>query len=343
MRLASLFALVALTILLLARSSRAESALVVLVRPSAESAVVGEAITRIRGELIADGFDVSIIDAPLGADPASVLGRAEQQTGAAATLGLFLRADASAAELWVIDRLTNKTVVRSVEMTKSPVASAPEVLARRSVELLRASLLEILVDAQKRPADKPAPRAQASRWVAQALEPRRSNWGVEAGAQVLAGFGGVGSAVMPVGRVRVVLSERFAARLTVSGLGTRPRVDTAEGTATVSQEIGLLEWIGEISPRSWLKPSVSLGAGAYHIGVAGNAAWPYAGLDGGRFVFAADAGAGLALSLTSSFALSLEGHATVVTPRPVIRFLEVETAEIRSPLLSGALTLVGRL
>jgi hypothetical protein len=228
-------------------------------------------------------------------------------------------------------------------MTRAPTGSVPEVLARRSVELLRASLLEILVDAQKRPADQPAPRAQASRWAAQALEPRGSNWGIEAGAQVLAGFGGVGGAVMPVGRVRVVLSERLAARLTLSGLGTRPRVDTAEGTATVSQEVGLLELIGEIAPRRWLRPSLSVGAGAYHIGVVGNATSPYAGLDGGRFVFAADAGAGLALSLTSAFALSLEGHAMLITPRPVIRFLQVETAEIRTPLLSGALTLVGRL
>jgi hypothetical protein len=344
MRRAVTCALVLLTSLLISRPSRAESALVVLVRPSAQTAVVNEAITRIRGELIADGFEVSIVDAMPGADRASVLARADQQTGAAATLGLFLHADASAAELWVIDRLTSKTVVRSVEMTKSPAISMPEILARRSVELLRASLLEILVDAQKRPADRPAPsRAQATSWVTQALEPRRSNWGVEAGAQVLLGFGGVGGAVLPVGRVRVVLSERFAARLTVSGLGTRPRVVAAEGTATVSQEIGLLELIGEIAPRSWLRPSLSLGAGAYHIGVDGNAASPYAGLDGGRFVFAADTGAGLAVSLTSSFALSLEGHATLVTPRPVIRFLEVETAEVRSPLLSGALTLVGRL
>jgi hypothetical protein len=343
MRRATIFALVALATLLVARLSRAESALVVLVRPSTQSAVVSEAITRIRGELIADGFEVSIVDAPPGADPASVLGRADQQAGAAATLGLFLHADASAAELWVIDRLTSKTVVRRVEMTRAPTGSVPEVLARRSVELLRASLLEILVDAQKRPADKPAPRAQASRWAAQALEPRRSNWGIEAGAQVLGGFGGVGGAVMPVGRVRVVLSERVAARLTVSGLGTRPRVDTAEGTATVSQEVGLLELIGEIAPRSWLRPSLSVGAGAYHIGVVGIAASPYAGLDGDRFVFAADAGAGLALSLTSAFALSLEGHAMLITPRPVIRFLQVETAEVRTPLLSGALTLVGRL
>jgi hypothetical protein len=256
---------------------------------------------------------------------------------------LFLHADAGAADLWVVDRLTSKTVVRSIEMTRSQANSLPEVIARRSVELLRASLLEILVDAQKRPAERPAPRAQASRWAAQALEPKRSRWGVEAGAQVLAGFGGVGIAAMPVGHARVVLGERVAARLTVAGLGSRPHVQAPEGTASVSQELGLLELIGEITPQSWLRPYVSLGAGAYHISAEGSAAWPYEAFNGDRFAFAADAGAGVALSLTSSFAVALEGHATLVTPRPVIRFLQVETAEIKSPLLSGALTLVGRL
>jgi hypothetical protein len=341
MRRAALFVLVMLTLLLASKESWAESALVVLVRPSTQSAVVTEAITRIRGELIADGFEVSVVDAPPGSDPASVLARADQQTGAAATLGLFLHPDASAAELWVVDRLTSKTVVRSVEMSKSPGVSVPEVLARRSVELLRASLLEILVDAQKRPFARSAPRAQTSRWVARALEPRRSSWGVEAGAQVLAGFGGVGGAVIPIARVRTVLGERIGARLTVSGLGTSPRVDAAEGTATVRQELGLLELIGEIAPQSWLRPSVSIGAGAYHISVEGSANWPYAGLSGGRFAFAADAGVGLALSFTSAFALALEGHALLVTPYPVIRFLDVDAAETGRPLLSGALTLVG--
>jgi hypothetical protein len=303
--------------------------------------VVTEALTRIRGELIADGFEVSVIDSPLGSDPASVLARADQQTGAAATIGLFLHADASTAELWVVDRLTSKTVVRRIEMSKAPGASVPEVLARRSVELLRASLLEILVDAQKRPSSTPAPRAQASRWVARALEPRRSSWGVEAGAQVLAGFGGIGGAVLPVGRVRAALGERFLTRLTISGLGTRPQIDAAEGRATARQELALLEVIGEITPPSWLRPAISLGAGAYHIGVDGSANWPYAGQHGGLYAFAADVGAGLALSLTSSFSLSLEGHTLLVAPYPVIRFLDVATAETGRPLLSGALTLVG--
>ena len=334
---------VTMTILLGSRSSWADSALVVLVRPSAQSTVVNEAILRIRGELIADGFEVAIVDAPPGLEPASVLRQTDQQTGATATLGLFLRADATAAELWVVDRLTNKTVVRSVEISKSSTASAPEVLARRSVELLRASLLEILVDTQKRPTLSPAPRAQASRWVARALEPRRSSWGVEAGAQVLGGFGGVGPAILPVARGRVALGDRFAARLTLSGLGTRPHVEALEGTATVSQALSLLELIAEVAPDSWLRPSVSVGAGAYHISAEGRAAWPYQAFEPGRCEFAADVGAGLSLPLTSAFAFSFEGHAILVTPRPVIRFVEVDTAEIKNPLLSGAFTLVGRL
>jgi hypothetical protein len=343
MRRAAVVTAILLTILLGSRRVLADSALVVLVRPSAQSTVVSEAITRIRGELIADGFEVSIVDAPPGSDPASVLARADPQTSAAATLGLFPQPDASAAELWVVDRLTSKTVVRRVEMSNSPGASAPEVLARRSVELLRASLLEILVDAQKRPSPTPAPRAQASRWVARALEPRRSSWGVEAGAQVLAGVGGVGGAVMPVGRVRVALGERFATRLTLSGLGTRPRVESPEGSATIRQALGLIELIGEIAPQAWLRPAISLGAGAYYIGVDGSANWPYAGYDSSRYAFAADAGAGIALSITSSFALALEGHALLVTPYPVIRFLDVDTVETGRPLVSGALTLVGSL
>jgi hypothetical protein len=321
--------------------ARAESALVVLVRPAAQSVIVSEAITRIRGELIADGFEVAVVDSPPGSDPASVLARADLQTGAAATLGLFLHADASAAELWVVDRLTSKTVVRRIAMSKSAGASAPEVLARRSVELLRASLLEILVDSQKRPSTVTAPRAHATRWAAQALEPRHSSFGIEAGAQLLGGFGGIDAAILPVGRMRVALGERLLARMTLSGLGTRPKIVAAQGSATLSQELALLELQGEMAPRSWLRPTISLGAGAYHIHVDGSANAPYAGLDGGRYAFAVDAGAGLAMSFTSVFALSLEAHALLLTPYPLIQFLTVDTAEMSRPLLSATVTVVG--
>jgi hypothetical protein len=333
--------LFALAIALRSGIARAETALVVLVRPAAQSAVVTEALTRIRGELVADGFEVSVVDGAAGLAPAEVLARADQPASAAATLGLFVQADAGAAELWVVDRLTNKTVVRSVQMAQSSGATVPEVLARRSVELLRASLLEILVDTQKRAPTTPTPHAQASRWAERALEPRRSSFGIEAGALGLVGFGGIGAAILPVARVRAAFGERFGARLTLSGLGTRPQVVAAEGTATVSQELALAEFLADFAPSAVLRPHVSLGAGAYHIGVEGSAKWPYAGLLGDRVTFAADVGAGLALSLTSAFAVAIEGHALWLAHYPVIRFLHAETAETGRPLVSAALTLVG--
>jgi hypothetical protein len=341
MRPSLLISLLVCALSLVAERVRAETALVVLVRPPTRSGLVNEAITRIRGELVADGFDVRVVDAPLGADTASVLASADRQTNAAATLGLFLHADAKLAEVWVVDRLTQKTVMRSVEMPAPADGSAPEVLARRSVELLRASLLEMLVDTRERAVESPEPHTNASRWAARALE-RPSRWGFEAGALVLGGFGGVDGAVLPVARARFAFERRLAARLTLAGLGTRPEVETPHGSATVSQELGLLELLGEIAPRSWLGPIVSLGVGAYHAGVDGSASFPYAGLEEDRFVFAADFGAGLVFSLTSAFALSLEGHVLLVTPRPVIRFLEVEAAELGNPLVSAALTLVVR-
>ncbi len=336
-----IFLPIVLGIFFVCRGSRADAALVVLVRPPARSAIVSEAITRIRGELVADGFEVSVVNASPGSDARSALARAEKDTSAAATVALFLHADARAAEVWVIDRLTAKTVVRAVELTAAPPGSAPEVLARRSVELLRASLLEILVDTREEPSERRTARTKASEWAERALEPRRSPWGLEAGAQLLASFGGAGGAWMPVGRLRLGLGPRLATRLTVSGLGTRPRLEFAEGRATLSQELGLLELVGDLTSPGWLTPVVSLGAGVYHIGVDGSATWPYTGLRGDRFSFAADVGGGLALAITPSLALSLEAHGILVTPYPVIRFLDDDSIEIRNPLVSGVLTLTG--
>ncbi len=339
---AGVFVLVLLALSLVGRPLKAEAPRVVLVHGGTQSAIVSEAMTRIRGELIADGFEVSVVDAPPDSDRAAVLASANRETAAAATLGLFVQEDAKAAEVWVVDRLTQKTVVRRIEMTDPSADSAPEVLARRSVELLRASLLEILIDEQERPASR-GPHEEASRWAAKGLARKEPRWGVAAGAEVLTSFGGVGSTVMPVGRVRFVLVEPLSARLSLAGLGTQPEVEAPVGAASVSQTLGLLELVGEFLPRSRVRPSVSLGAGSYLVAVDGTAISPYAGMSDERFTFATDLGAGLVLSLSSSLALTFEGHTTLITPYPVIRFVGVDTAEIKNPLLSAALALEARL
>lgn len=339
-----LLSLLSLVVSLWARVAHAEPAHVVLVHWQAQEGVVTEAITRIRGELVADGFDVSVIDAPTGAGPQDVLARVARSKGSTITLGLFLQADAKSAELWVVDRLTDKTVVRRVRISEGTASSVPEVLARRSVELLRASLLEILVDAPRRsemPADS---RQSAASWAARDVElPSKHSWGAELGIQALAAPGGVGAAVMPIARLRASLGRRTSARLSLSGLGSRPRIDTESGSATLSQELVLLELLADLFPQPWLIPHLSLGAGAYRVALVGNASSPYVGLRAERVVFAADAGVGLALPLASSIALNFEAHGLLVAPYPVIRFLGVEKARVGNPLASGQVSIVGLL
>ena len=319
----------------------AESALIVLVRPNTTTPAVTEALTRVRGELTADGFDVAMIDAETASDPDRTLARIGQQKGAAATLGIFIQDEARTVELWVVDRVTNKTVVRRAQAERGDDWRAPEVLARRVVELLRASLLEVLVNTPRRTKETLSPQTQPYKWAARALERPRSSWGIDGGAAVLAGFGGVQAAILPVARFRMSLDESFTARVTLAGLGTRPTVDAAAGTAAISQEMALLELVIVLARGKWVHPVLSLGAGPYHVGANGSAHWPYQSEHVALWALAADAGTGISLPLSSTFEISIEGHVILATPYPVIRFLGNDIAHTGRPSVFGAVTLVG--
>ena len=334
--------LAALLLLTRSRRARGEStALIVLVRPAKTTPAITQALTRVRGELAADGFDVAMIDADTASDPDRTLARVGQQTRAAATLGIFIRDEASSVELWVLDRVTNKTSVRRAQAEKGDDWRAPDVLARRVVELLRASLLEVLVSAPRRTNETANPQTQAYKWAARALERPRSIWGIDGGAAMLGGFGGVQAAILPLVRVRMSLSESFTARVTLAGLGTRPTVSAEDGTAVISQELALVELATLLGKGKWVRPVLSIGAGAYHVGAEGNARWPYQGVPVARWAVAADAGAGISLPLSSTFEISIEGHAMLATPYPVIRFLGSDVANTGRPSVSAVVTLVG--
>jgi hypothetical protein len=326
----------------------AENARVALLRPSASTPAVTEAMTRIRGELVADGFDVIVVDSSAGLDSVPS-GAAGQDTGALATIELVVDAEGHAAELRVMDRLTNKTVIRRTTIEAPEASKFARVLAVRAVELLRASLLELLIQAHPRPAVAAPPAVvavtgRASQWAASALDLEdESTWGVDAGTAVLVGFEGIGPALLGVIRIRRRIVRPFEVRATIAGLGTEPRVQAAQGRASVSQEVGLLEVEAGMLSRAWLHPVVSLGAGLLYMAVEGQpiAASPYLGERSSTWAFAADVGTGLELRLSDRFHLSLEGHAFVMHPYPVIRFLGDGVARTSEPSLLGTLTAVG--
>jgi hypothetical protein len=245
-------------------------------------------------------------------------------------------------EVWVIDRVTGKSVVRRIP-NQPESDRAAEILAIRAIELLRASLLEVAMVGSGEPVAVPKPPpAAVTRFVDRALDSRReSRLAIEVGGSLVASFDGAGPALLPMARLDLALGSHILLRATAAGLGTRARVQAQSGWADLAEQFGLIEFGVRLRPRRRLQPFFSLGAGAQHTSAEGRASSPYyQGRTAGRWAFLADAGAGLRLSLVHHFAVALEVHAQLAQPYPVVRFLDFQAATSGRPDLLPSLTLI---
>ena len=321
----------------------AGTARVALVKPESSDSTIVEAVNRIRGELVAEGFEVVVVDVQPETDPTGNAG--EDRSGSVATIGLSVDEGTHIAELRVFDRLTNKTVVRRSPVLDSATPHTAEVLAVRAVELLRASLLELVMTRPSTSEPAPPPSSevrQASRWAARTLpvETERT-WGFDAGVGVLADFGGIPPALVGVVRLRREVVGPFGLRVTFAGLGTAAHVDVQEGSARVNQGLGLVEGTLALWPKFVVHPVLSLGAGPLFASVEGQASYPYLGKSSSEWALAADAGAGAAIRMGQHFDLALEGHVFVARPYPVVEILGTDAARSGQPSVLGSVSVVG--
>lgn len=321
------------------------AATVILVRPANPKAVTAEALVRMHGELVSAGFDVQIAASTPGADPRASLEQTASGNNVDAVVALLGDVSPGSVEVWVIDRVTGKSVVRRIP--NQPESNrAAEILAIRAIELLRASLLEIAMAGSGEPVAAPKPPPVAvTRFVDRALDARRdSRWAIEVGGSGVASFDGVGPALLPIVRLNLALGSYVLIRATAAGLGTRARVQAQSGWADLAEQFGLIEAGVRLRPRRRLQPFFSLGAGAQHTSAEGRPSSKYSsnyqGQTAGRWAFLADAGAGLHLSLVHHFAVALEVHAQLAQPYPVVRFLGAQVATTGRPDLLPSLTLI---
>ncbi len=340
-----LLAFLAVTLgIVVPRVADAEGPRVLLVRPTAAVKEVSAALVRVQGELVADGFEVVSLEVAPGATSASAMQQAESSS-TSTTVGLFLSADGKSAELWVVDRLTNKTVVRRVATGDEAETTLPEVLALKAVELLRASLLELVVERNAAAArSKQALLAEehASEWAARPLASVHK-WALETGAAAIWSPGEVDAAFESAARVRFAAHEQLQARVSFTGLGTQPQVRGPGGSAQLNQWYGLAEGVFIPMPKLLTRPILSLGIGTFHTSIKGEAAFPYQGLQASRWAFAADAGVGVGVRLAARLELSVEAHALWLMPKPVVRFVSDDGPRVGAPGVVGSLTLVGYL
>ena len=116
---------------------------VVLVRGADESPALEEVLIRLQAEMTAAGFDAVLVDSPPNSDPRSLVEQHSHDEHTFTAIAV-LQAGPSSVDVWIGDYITGKTTVRRVSANPNlRHGSTASVLALRSVELLRASLLEI--------------------------------------------------------------------------------------------------------------------------------------------------------------------------------------------------------
>jgi hypothetical protein len=316
---------------------------VVIVRPANSPPVMVETLVRLKGELTAAGFETEIVDGPADAADHSRTGleRLAAQRKADAVVAIIGDLAPDSVEVWVVDQVTGKSVVRRMPFEPS-APQASKTLALRAIELLRASFLEIELSVHSRP-PAPTQRPAAPPTIVPFVEMERPSrpaerFGVQVGVVAVMNMERLGPALLPVARFDWSLGSRLVAHVTLAGLGTRPTVDSPVGSAQVLQSFGLLGGSFFFGSDARLRPFVEIAAGVLRTSVEGRADAPNQGRAADQWSVLGDVGVGAVLRLPDRFYLALGTHAQLAEPYPVVRFLGKVVATTARPNLLLTLT-----
>jgi hypothetical protein len=327
----------------IARGDEATRPLVALLRPDPPDPALGEMFVRIEGELDAAGFDVTIVARAPDEAPQAAIERASATHAPAAVIGVFA-GSLGGMELWVVDRLTGRSVVRHLNASGESGTRASEILAIRAAEQLSASLIDLDLAPKPAKAVAPLPNAAAPGPVLGSERPaERSHFRAELGVGSLFSFGGAGPTATPVGRLSWAALPSWEIRMTGAGLGTRSSIASPSGSATFSQDLLLVEGVFSPSKPDVLGFRASLGVGTLHVGVEGHGSGSVQGLDTSIWAAAVDAGVGLCYRRAAGMGFALEGHAVFATPYPVVRLLDETQATMGRPTIFATAALTGDL
>jgi len=316
-----------------------------------------EITTRVRAELTAAGFQVVVLPVT-EQDPKQAVEAAGHELHPASVLlveRLLQGSDAAASgggvELWLADRMLNKTVVLRLKARagepKAPGAtgSSPEAarVAVQAVELVKARLAELSLTREQEPAPSAAPPPKLS---PPARLPQGAHPNLSLGLGVLEGFQKGEHAFTPVLRLGVELPGSLTGDVLAVdvrggfvGLGRTARIVHGAGAATLRHTAATLDAVARFLPHRRVQPFVSLGAGMLAVDVAGDAQEPYRNSSARTFSGLVNASGGLWLQPLSGIGIVLEGQLMDAWSKTIVRISGQDAAEVAAPLLllSGGL------
>ncbi len=306
--------------------SRADSSVsrVLLVDPGSEPLTV-----RLREEIESLGLEVTVVSE---GDPAEPLELRARLADAVAAIRITQRGSGS-VDMTILDRATGKTVSRHLPIATGTDPAASELVATRTVELLRASLMEL--EAPHPARGDAAVTAEVRALAAPVPQPRPTTLAVAAGpALVTSQSLGVSLDIW----LAVLLRTRngFGATAAVVAPGTGSGIRSAEGrvnAAAWQYRIGAV-FEGPRLTRA-LSPHFEAGATLVSLTTDGVASAPFRGVDQHSTLWGPWGSAGLRCEFVPRLAVVTAAEVALLFPETVIRSDGRELATFGQPLVAA--------
>jgi hypothetical protein len=312
-RLASALLLACLALPALVRAEPTTS-LVVLI-----SEQPGDAVSdRLERDLRSQGLAVLVLSAtPENSSSAAALEQTARGLGGIAAVRVL--ADARGSELWVLDPQTSRSVKRSLSRPAGTTAD-PNEIALGTLELLRASLLELHQPAAARsreaappPGPEPPPAPAPT-----VVTPPVAWLSLSGGLAADLGLRSVGPSLTTLWAAWLRLGGCFGARGFVSLPLLAERADVPEGQVEVEPTLlGVGLTCGLARPSSLFSPRVSLGFASAHVTTRGTAHDPLASSSESVWLAGGYGLLGVGVHLTRDVRLNLDATG-VLLPTPAV-------------------------
>lgn len=327
----SVFVILALCSSAHGEPAAADSALVILIDPGSPALS-----RRLQEEIETLDLSVRVVRE---VDPQQPLENLARGANAVAAIRVT-QAGAGVVEMTIVDRATGKTVSRRLSIATPADPASAELVATRTVELLRASLMELSAPHPARGDAPITPKLESL-----APPPVDAGTGAKRAASQISLSLGPALVFSPslgttadawlgltwVGAHRVGLSVQGLLPLESHGL------DTAEGRIEASASIYRVAGVLRL-PLGWDPLSGQLLAGAMltRLTTRGDATAPFVGEEEEHVLAGPWLGGRLELELSSLFAVFLAGDAGLSFPRTVIRSAGRELTSYGRPLISAS-------
>jgi len=335
-RLRSKLDLARIALCLVLLSAPAIAQRIVLLRPRGADPALSQAFGRLKGELMTYDFEVIVLDAGDVEPTPRELARAAEQARAVASVSLVRSEGLATADVWISDRVTGKTTMRTIATAVDREASS--VLAVRAVDLLRTSLREFPAGEAPPPdvvgatPERAPPHVRA--WAASPMA--RQPWSVEAAIVLQSTLSKLGSVYGPSVALGYNPSERLGVVLGFQGPLSGGSASSGGASVSLRNEQLFAEMRYRALAGARWSAEVMGAFGAHRLEVEGAAQPPYVGRSDSALAAFAAAGLGFELRLVENAALVASGRAVFIAPRPVVRMAGTELSYGRPALQAGA-------